>query len=69
MTTRSTTHREPHLVCAAPHEQNSSDTAHSPAQEQPAATPKPDTGRGEPPAPTDKPLPDLPDPVEVGEDG
>ncbi|MDG0023708.1 hypothetical protein [Trinickia sp. Y13] len=39
-----------------------------PAPQQPS--PNPDTEpRGEPKAPSDKPLPDLPNPTEIGEDG
>jgi hypothetical protein len=44
------------------------------AEERPIRPTSPGTGterkpHGEPERPTDKPLPDLPDPTEVGEDG
>gem|GEM_PF-6762724 len=39
-----------------------------PAPQQPSPNPEAEPRR-EPQAPTDKPLPDLPDPTEVGEDG
>lgn len=39
------------------------------APQQPQPAPPDEKSRGEPAKPTDKPLPDLPNPTEVGEDG
>jgi hypothetical protein len=70
MTTQSTIHGKPHLLRPTQQQESNGDTPHSQPQGQPATTsPKPGTSRGEPEAPTDKPLPDLPNPAEVGEDG
>lgn len=65
MTTRSTSH-SPHGAGA---QDDDARGAPRPTQpEQPASTPTP-RPRAEPAPPTDKPLPDLPNPTEVGEDG
>ena len=63
MTTRSTPTGEPHFMRCAGQTQSDGDAAQPP---QPGNEPKP---QGEPDKPTDKPLPDLPNPAEVGEDG
>lgn len=47
----------------------SADDEKRPTQPDSPATGTERMPRGEPERPTDKPLPDLPDPTEVGEDG
>jgi hypothetical protein len=65
MTTLSTTHG----VSGTAAQQDDHRDAPRPTQpEQPSSHPTPGP-RAEPAPPTDKPLPDLPNPAEVGEDG
>jgi hypothetical protein len=65
MTTLST----PHAANGAAAPDDDARDAPRPTQpEQPAPHPTP-SPRAEPAPPTDKPLPDLPNPAEVGEDG
>lgn len=66
MTTRSTPSGDAYFVCCAGQTQRDGEAARPTQPTQPGTEENP---KGEPAKPTDKPLPDLPNPGEVGEDG